>query len=297
METKRRKGGNGMGDLHYDNGQGTFSVSYRKALRHHMPADHFHGTFEIFCLLSGERRFFIQDRTMVVSEGDIIIIAPNILHRTTDASLPEHERLVVNLHERDMAVVNGAYKELLRPLFEREYVIVKSPPHERHAVEALARGIVQEVRERRAGFEMYAQTLVLQLLIVCCRQIAQNAAEPPASPSPMHDRISEVVRYINGHYMLELSLEQLAETFYVSPYYLSRFFKEATGFTFVEYVNSVRIKEAKKLLEQSSMKVNLIARKVGFGSVTHFGRVFKSVTGYPPLFYRKGKRHVPPERR
>jgi YesN/AraC family two-component response regulator len=75
----------------------------------------------------------------------------------------------------------------------------------------------------------------------------------------------------------------------VSPYYLSRFFKEATGFTFVEYLNSVRIKEAKRLLERSSMKVKLISRKVGFGSVTHFGRVFKLVTGHTPLYYRKAK--------
>jgi YesN/AraC family two-component response regulator len=87
--------------------------------------------------------------------------------------------------------------------------------------------------------------------------------------------------------MYELSLQSLAEKFYVSPYYLSRFFKEVTGFTFVEYLNNVRVKEAKKLLESSSMKVNLIFKKVGFGSVTHFGRVFKSVTGYAPLHYRK----------
>jgi YesN/AraC family two-component response regulator len=89
--------------------------------------------------------------------------------------------------------------------------------------------------------------------------------------------------------MQELSLYLLAEKFYVSPYYLSRFFKEATGFTFVEYVNSVRIKEAKKLLERTTMKVSLVAKKVGFGSVTHFGRVFKSVTGYVPLYFRKDK--------
>jgi len=43
------------------------------------------------------------------------------------------------------------------------------------------------------------------------------------------------------------------------------------------------------MLLQSPMKVNLIAKKVGFGSVTHFGRVFKQVTGHTPLFYRKGR--------
>ena len=117
------------------------------------------------------------------------------------------------------------------------------------------------MQEKKPGFEMYAQTLVLQLLIICCRHVKQNSMEPMESPSPMHERISEVVRYINSHYMQELSLHLLAEKFYISPYYLSRFFKEATGFTFVEYLNSVRIKEAKKLLEQSSMKVSRLPRR------------------------------------
>lgn len=279
----------GMEDFQFNNEQGTFTVSYRKALSHHMPASHFHSTFEIFYLMSGKREFFIKDRTIVISEGDIVIIAPNILHRTTNTEKPKHERLIVNIHESCMASVNGAYSDILQPLFEMEYRLVRCSVQDRLAVEALSERIRQEVREQKPGFEMFAQTLALQLLIICCRHVRQHSGEPPESPSPMHERISEIVRYMNNHYMQELSLHVLAERFYVSPYYLSRFFKEATGFTFVEYVNIVRVKEATKLLEQTTLKVSLIARKVGFGSVTHFGRVFKSVTGYAPLHYRKGR--------
>ncbi|CAM4387833.1 AraC family transcriptional regulator [Paenibacillus alkaliterrae] len=278
-----------MGNIQYDNGKGTFSVSHRKALSHHMPINHFHSTYEIFYLMSGRREFFIKDRTLVVNEGDVIIISPNILHRTTNTEMPKHERFIVNIHEDYMTAVNGSFMDLLQPLFEKEYIIVTCSHHDRCSVEALARKIMQEVLEKKPGFEMYAQTLILQLLIICCRHVKQNSLEPPEFPSPMHERISEVVRFINNHYMEELSLHLLGEKFYVSPYYLSRFFKEATGFTFVEYLNSVRIKEAKKLLLRSSMKVNLISKNVGFGSVTHFGRVFKQVTGHAPLFYRNGK--------
>ncbi|MCM2997717.1 AraC family transcriptional regulator [Paenibacillus cellulositrophicus] len=277
-----------MGEVNYENAEGTFSVSYRKALSHHMPSSHFHSTYEVYYLMSGSREFFIKDRTMVVSEGDVVIVPPNILHRTTNAAMPRHERLVVNIHECFMAL-NGAYKDILQPLFDQEYVIVKNSPYSRSSVETISRGIIQEVQDKRPGFDMYAQALVLQLLILCCRHAGQALPERPEAPSPMHERISEVVHYINQHYMQDLSLHGLAERFYTSPYYLSRFFKVATGFTFVEYVNSVRIKEAKHLLEQTTLKVNLIARKVGFGSVTHFGRVFKSVTGHAPLYYRKGK--------
>lgn len=251
-----------------------------------MPASHFHSTYEIYYLMSGKREFFIQDRTVTINEGDVVIIAPNILHRTTNAERPKHERFIINMHER-LFSPDGSHKETLRPLLDQDYLIVSGSLRNRQSIETLCGAIIQEMRERGSGFELYAQTLAVQLLIMCCRHFRQQDVELPASPSPMHERISEIIRYINEHYVEELSLHLLADRFYVSPYYLSRSFKEATGFAFVEYVNSVRIKEAKKLLEGSSIKVNLIARKVGFGSVTHFGRVFKAVTGHAPLHYRR----------
>lgn len=275
-----------MGNLYFENHEGTFQVSHRKALSHHMPVSHFHSTYEIYYLMSGKREFFIQDRTITINEGDVVMIAPNILHRTTNAERPKHERLIINMHERYFSP-DGSHKDALQPLLERDYLIMNGSLRSRQPIETLSRAIIQEVQERGNGFELFTQTLAVQLLILCCRHFRQHDAEPLAAPSPMHERVSEIVRYINEHYMEELSLHLLADRFYISPYYLSRSFKEATGFAFVEYVNSVRIKEAKKLLESSSMKVNLIARKVGFGSVTHFGRVFKAVTGNAPLHYRR----------
>ncbi|WP_168119885.1 helix-turn-helix domain-containing protein [Paenibacillus sp. HB172176] len=278
-----------MGDLQFENAGGTFSISHRKALGHHMPISHFHSTFEIHCLISGKRELFVKDRTISLQDGDVVIISPNILHRTTNANIPEHERLVVNIHEKYLNRVDGAHEDILSPLFELEYMLVRTSPYERLAIDALLRQIMQELQDRQPGFERCTQALVIQLLILCCRHRGQDSLMSIESPSPMHDRISEVVCYINTHYMQPLSLRMLADRFYVSPYYLSRFFKEATGFTFVEYMNSVRVKEAKKLLEGTNMKAGLIAKKVGFGSVTNFGRVFKSVTGHAPLFFRKGR--------
>ncbi|WP_199619301.1 AraC family transcriptional regulator [Paenibacillus alkalitolerans] len=276
-----------MGELYFDNGKETFLVHHRKALSHHMSSSHFHRTYEVFYLMSGKREFFIKDRTMVIEEGDVVIISPNVLHRTTNTEMPAHERLIVNIHESYFIASDGSHADILHPLFEKEYVYVKCSSHDRMTIDALANKIIQEVRDKKPGYETYAQALTLQLLIDCCRLMTETGYETPEHPSSKHERISEVVRYINSHYMEELSLQRLAEKFYVSPYYLSRFFKEATGFTFVEYLNNVRVKEAMTLLLSSSMKANMISKRVGFGSVTHFGRVFKQVTGHAPLFYRK----------
>lgn len=239
--------------------------------------------------MSGKREFFIKDRTIVIDVGDVVVISPNVLHRTTNTELPAHERLVINIHEEHLIRFSDSCLDILRPLLEKDYVIIRGFRFDQTSMEKLVGTIIEEIHAGKSGFELYVQALAVQLLTLCCRQMEFEISETPEFPSPMHERISDIVRFINVHYMEKLSLRLLAEKFYVSPYYLSRFFKEATGFTFVEYLNSIRVKEAKKLLIQSSLKVNLIAKKVGFGSVTHFGRVFKLVTGHSPLYFRAMK--------
>ena len=69
--------------------------------------------------------------------------------------------------------------------------------------------------------------------------------------------------------------------------YLSRIFKKNTGFSFNEYVNYQRIFSAQDLLKNTTKQITGIAISVGFDSSTHFGRVFKQLTGFTPSAYRK----------
>ena len=99
----------------------------------------------------------------------------------------------------------------------------------------------------------------------------------------------EILGYINNHYFENLTLESISTRYYLSTFYFSRTFKEVTGFHFIEYLNNVRIKEAKKLLINSSRSIHEIAAAVGFNNTTHFGRVFKQITGCSPSAYEKRK--------
>ena len=74
-----------------------------------------------------------------------------------------------------------------------------------------------------------------------------------------------------------------------SPAYFSRFFKEATGVRFVEYVNAFRANVARQLLLQNEHSITEIAYRAGFNSIETFNRVFKSVHGCAPSLLR-GKR-------
>jgi two-component system response regulator YesN len=95
--------------------------------------------------------------------------------------------------------------------------------------------------------------------------------------------------YIDKHYWNpELSLEGAAAELQISPGYLSRLMKRETGFSFVEYLNRVRVKKATFLMSDPSAKAFEVAERVGYRSQHYFSRAFKKVTGASPTDYKKG---------
>lgn len=264
-----------------------FNISRRKMVNHH--GKHVHGFFEILYLFSGERCFFINDRTFRMEEGDLIFIHPNVLHRATSEGFPDCEGILLYFHEKFLTP-NQPLSTVLTPLFSHENIYIKLSISERALVEELFTQMLQEFQTKKAGYTLALQAYSLQLLVFLCRYLENHQTLSFEHPSPMHEKVSEIARYINSHYMEDLSLKTLASRFYISPSYLSKIFKRVTNFTFIEYVNNVRVKEAKRLLIESKEKIVKIAEEVGFGSITHFGRVFKEITGNPPMYYRKIKK-------
>ena len=105
-----------------------------------------------------------------------------------------------------------------------------------------------------------------------------------------NDYVSTVVEYINRNFAQITSIGQIAEAFFVSKYHLCRVFKNAMKVTLIEYLNQVKIKNARQLLEFSDREVGDIAEACGFNSVAYFSNVFKKITGIAPSEYRKNTR-------
>jgi|WetSurMetagenome_2_1015567.scaffolds.fasta_scaffold52271_2 two-component system, response regulator YesN len=95
--------------------------------------------------------------------------------------------------------------------------------------------------------------------------------------------------FVDKHYWNpELRLEDAAAELQISPGYLSRLMKRETGFSFVEYLNRVRIKKATVFMSDPSAKAFEVAERVGYRSQHYFSRAFKKVTGTSPTDHRKG---------
>jgi len=100
----------------------------------------------------------------------------------------------------------------------------------------------------------------------------------------MHS-IHQVINYMKGHYMEKITLVEAAKTVHFSPQYLSKIFKDETGYTFKQYLNMIRIENSKKLLKEGDLSLMDICYLVGFSDQSHFSRTFKKISGMSPKKY------------
>lgn len=268
----------------------SFMFSHTKVSGHsNMRSNHFHSEYEIYYLISGERYHFLSDRTYHLKPGDIVFINTFDLHRTSDIGIPNHERMLIRF-KKEYWTKNSDMQNVIETLFKGNHNILRLGITEQNIVEGIFLKMIQEIQNKHTGFETLLKSLLAQLLIFNCRYVEQNPYNSFEHPSEAHKRVSAIAQYINANYRENLTLTSLSEKFFISPYYLTRIFKSSTGFTIVEYLNNIRIKQAQKLLMESKWKMDKISESCGFGSISHFGRVFKSITGCSPIQYRSSSK-------
>jgi|GEM_PF-1515244 len=100
------------------------------------------------------------------------------------------------------------------------------------------------------------------------------------------EAVLKAINYVNMHYSNEsLGLNHIADKIGYSSSYLSRIFRQETGKYIVDYINEVRVQQAKKMLENPKNKVYQVAEKLGYNNYNYFSKVFKRFTGISPSEY------------
>lgn len=266
--------------------QGPFYIQHIHRSGSFERTQHMHDMYELYYLYEGERMYFIRDRSYLILPGDLVLINRRELHATSDSDKLEHARVVINFGDSFLEnVLHDA--PFLLDAFMHATPILRLDLPTRRLVEDILGKMIYEAKEPQLGQDLALRQYLIELLLFTARFVRMHPANSPEHVSPLHRKISTVVRFINTHFAEPVRLEELAEQFEISPAYLSRMFKEITGFSLVEYVNLVRVQEAQRLLTTTKLKVILIAEQVGFGSLVQFGRVFRQMTNTTPLRYRQ----------
>jgi AraC-like DNA-binding protein len=160
--------------------------------------------------------------------------------------------------------------------------------------------ILHEARNPQLGSHDLISSLLQTLFIHILRdmdvmyksnltQASSTSSEPVRSQnSETGISLAQNVRvYIEQNYQLELSLSDLAQRVYVSPYHLAHLFKEEVGMSPIQYLIKCRIDEAKRLLNETDHSVREIAMRVGYPNANYFNLLFSKIAGISPGKFRK----------
>ena len=266
------------------------SVSTPGSMRNH----HYHDYYEIYYLLAGDRYYFVKDKTYHIKSGSFVLIKPYDIHSTSKANENGYERYLISFRKKFLEdFLKGTDGEILLTSFINGGNVATFSEEDRVVVENILSVMLTEYQRKQAGYLQFLKASLMQLLLIVARYGADNTGAKVGITdyfNPTHKTVSTVAAYINNHYSEDITLSTISNQFFISPCYFSRIFKETTGFSFVEYLNGVRLKEAQRLLAKTDLSVSEIGERVGYKSNTHFGRVFKASSGISPSLYRKKAR-------
>ena len=263
-----------------------FRMEIDRQIRHAMPEMHYHDFYEIYIQDLGTHEHIVNSSFFKLSPHDVMLLKPHILHQSI--SLDLHTRTVIYFTDKFLHAFfsEQAVKELMRP-FQYE-VLSLSPEHYYRAA-----ALVNELSH--ADFYHLAPSTYLnvaELLVIFAKSIEEHPGlcSKKQNPDPLQHSPaiqSPLITYVHENFLTLTNLEEIADTFFITPSHMCRTFKKLTGFTIFQYINMLKIQKACELLHNTQKSITDIAMECGFNSAMYFGRTFKATLGLTPTEYRQ----------
>lgn len=228
-----------------------------------------------FVVLDGSGRLVYEEKEYELSVGDVVFIdCRKAYSHSTDYNLWSFQWC--HFYGASMPAVYEKYRERGgKPVFHADKA-------ERYT------DILTELYALASSSDYIRDMRINEKLSVLLTLLMEQSWHPEGGLlSKKRMELTEIKNYLDEHYTERISLEDLAQKFFINKYYLTRIFKEAYGFTINSYVLSRRITEAKRRLRFSEMTVDEIAAAVGMCDSSYFSRAFRKVEGVSPTEYRK----------
>ena len=235
-----------------------------------------HSSVEIVLLFGGETKVWVENRVATVAKsGDAIIIFPNQQYRYETQIKEKYVLLTVDIRRLgEFLSVLSSYSPVSN--------VIKGAALDVE-IRELARNILKTYGEDRSDY----RDTVLKGYVTAILGKILSMTELKKNEITKNDTLGEIMAYCNEHFCERLSLEVLEQKLHISKYYISHVINEKLGVGFNEYLNSIRINKACKLLIEDEKSIKEISSEVGFGTVRSFDRAFLRKKGETAREYRK----------
>ena len=261
----------------------TFSIAHlykeEKAMEMHI-----HDCCELYYSISGGKQFLIDNRFYSIAPGDLFIINQYESHKLTQIDNQLHERIVLSVHPDFVRKISTPETDLAHCFTNRErpfqHKLSLNKEYQKRFLYYInkitsARGYAHDIIEQAAFME----------LMVMINTLSDTNAEPVTDTAYKYShQVDDILAYINQNISQPLTVEQLAENFFLSESYICRIFKQATDTTVGKYITARRISIAKAALSEG-LSVNDAFEKSGFGDYSSFFKAFTKAVGVSPKKY------------
>lgn len=255
---------------------------------------HWHGEFEMSIMHEGCMEYICGDVKFAAAAGDIVIVAPNILHAMYPHSgaVQRYDTVVFSPEMLGLSDNDRSAAECIRPLANGSFTALHiTPAHTYYSeLKMTADNIVSCALGNTSRLDMLMKSELLRLFWVLEDNGDINARAP--AETGKSEMIRAALEYIADNFSENITIEQLAETVHLSKSYFMNRFRESAGVSAVEYLNQFRIRAACSALLESSKTVSEISFECGFRNLSNFNRQFRRLMGCTPNEYRRiGERH------
>ena len=257
-----------------------------------MHFQHFHAFYELYIPLCPRAVHFLNGEPFALQAFDLVCIPPGMLHMTQYPEGDPCRRLIVRFSlPGDAEGLSDEYGLLLSP-FRQGTPIYRFDPDIRAQLIRRLSDIAHLSCQADPLRNLRIHLAFLDLLTLLFHSRSQNLYINETAITPTEKKIYALTGYIHAHYAEPLSLEMLAQRFYMSSCYLSHQFRAVTGFTLTEYIHAARLRNVQALLLNTAMPVTDAALSCGFTSFSQFNRVFRKLVGMTPTEYRRQGRNA-----
>ena len=263
-----------------------FSVGHLYQLKAPMNIDTI-GCYKIFYIVSGRKKFHIDDEVYDVAPGDLFLLNQREYHYFSQVNMEEsQERMVCFIYPDYLKALSTECTDLTACFHNESGLRHKLALKEKEQAQLIH--FLQKLSQEEAiGQDILDLSAFLEMMVFVNRiaHARQHAGrEESGMKNGQSRQLKEIMAYINLHITEDISIEQIAEAFYISPSYLCRMFKTGTGTTIHRYITANRITLAKDLLS-AGHTCQEACNASGFKDYNGFWKSFVKQVGVSPAKY------------
>ena len=238
---------------------------------------HYHDFYKIMMLIEGDGSYTIQGRRYELRPGDVVLVGRGFAHKTEFVPGRVYERIIFFISQEFLDRAGSLRTDFAGLFSGREGHVLRPSPNAAAGLFGLARSCERELRSAEFGSDAAAREDLIRILISIGRTLYREALQP----APKDDKILQILRYVDEHLTEDVSVDDLAERFFISKYHMMRRFKSEVGVTIHQYQSDKRLLSAREML-RGGMGATDACFACGFRSYSAFARAYVKAFGITP---------------